>query len=150
MPNQTVEDSPTFKNGDRSNRKAVETGDFLAIDFNSKGLVPVFVAEVETGRPLMLAWANMEALEATVRTGEAHYYSRSRQTLWHKGATSGEIQKVHDIRIDCDQDAVFYSVTQLGGGCCHVGMPSCFFRRVPLGSTADPSGLVRLERVDNP
>ncbi|PZO88914.1 MAG: phosphoribosyl-AMP cyclohydrolase, partial [Micavibrio aeruginosavorus] len=90
-----------------------------------------------TGEILMLAWMNEEAFLKTLETREAHYWSRSRGELWHKGATSGAIQKVHDIRIDCDQDALVLLIEQTGGGACHTGRRSCFYRRVERGESGD-------------
>ena len=78
----------------------------------------------------MQAWMNAEAIEKTLDSGEAHYWSRSRRELWHKGATSGQIQKVVELRTDCDQDALWLVVEQHGSGCCHVGYPSCFYRQI--------------------
>lgn len=94
------------------------------VRFDESGLVPV-VAQGEDGTVLMLAWANREALLATSRTGEAHYWSRSRGELWRKGATSGHVQEVREVRLDCDGDAVLYRVRQTGPA-CHLGKRSCF------------------------
>ncbi len=91
----------------------------------------------------MVAHMNAEALERTLSTGEAHYWSRSRQAIWHKGATSGEIQTLVELRVDCDQDALWLKVRQQGGGCCHVGYPSCFYRVI----RAEDGGF-RLETVE--
>jgi len=96
----------------------------LAIRFDDRGLVPVIAQEID-GTVLMLAWANREALEATARTGRAHYWSRSRQELWRKGDTSGHVQEVVEVRADCDGDAVLYRVRQTGPA-CHEGKRSCF------------------------
>ena len=98
--------------------------------FDQNGLVAAIVQDVNSGEVLMLAWMNKIAIDKTIETGEAHYWSRSRSELWHKGATSGAIQRVHEIRIDCDQDAVLLRVEQLGAGACHTGRPSCFYRRI--------------------
>ncbi len=95
----------------------------------SKGLVPAIVQDAEDGEVLMLAYMNETAWQKTVETGEAHYWSRSRQKLWHKGESSGNVQKVHSIRIDCDQDTILLSVTQIGGAACHTGRRSCFYRK---------------------
>jgi phosphoribosyl-AMP cyclohydrolase len=100
------------------------------------------VTDAANGELLMVAHMNAEALERTLATGEAHYWSRSRDALWHKGATSGEIQEVVELRIDCDQDAIWLKVKQRGGGCCHVGYPNCFYRVV---RSAD--GVATLETV---
>jgi phosphoribosyl-AMP cyclohydrolase len=91
----------------------------------------------------MVAHMNAEALERTLSTGEAHYWSRSRQMIWQKGATSGEIQTLVELRVDCDQDALWLKVQQQGGGCCHVGYPSCFYRVIRA-----EDGTCHLETVD--
>ncbi len=120
--------------GPRDDRSQVETGDFLAIKFNDQGLVPVFTVEAVTGKPLMQAFMNAESLALTIKTKKAHYYSRSRQELWLKGATSGQIQHVQSLHVDCDQDALCLTVVQDGDGCCHVGYKGCFFREIDLDS----------------
>jgi len=118
----------------RADRKAVETGDVFAPKFDERGLIPVVTTCATTGAVLMQAWMNAEAIERTIETGEAHYFSRSRQELWHKGATSGEFQLVKDFRTDCDQDALWLIVEQKGGKCCHVGHPSCFYRSITVNT----------------
>jgi phosphoribosyl-AMP cyclohydrolase len=117
----------------------LERGCALTPRFDANGLIAAVATHAETGEVLMLAWMNAEALARTVETREAHYWSRSRQTLWKKGATSGQIQTVEEIRIDCDQDAVWLKVTPQGdGGACHVGFRSCFYRMVgPDGSLVE-------------
>ena len=95
----------------------------------SKGLIPAIAQDSKDGEVLMLAYMNEEAWNRTLETGEAHYWSRSRQKLWHKGETSGNVQKVHSIRLDCDKDTILLSVTQIGGAACHTGRRSCFFRK---------------------
>lgn len=106
------------------------TPDWLdAVAWNSDGLVAAIAQEVGSGDVLMLAWMNRDALAATMARGEAVYWSRSRRQLWHKGDTSGHFQKVHDIRLDCDGDAILLKVEQVGGIACHTGRHSCFFRR---------------------
>jgi phosphoribosyl-AMP cyclohydrolase len=102
----------------------------LSLNFNEDGLIAAVAQDAQSKDILMLAWMNREALAKTIETGEAHYWSRSRGQLWHKGATSGSIQTVHEIRVDCDQDAVILLVTQAGTGACHTGRPSCFYRRI--------------------
>ena len=100
------------------------------VGWDAQGLVPVIAQEAATGDVLMFAWMNREALELTMQTGRAVYFSRSRQRLWRKGEESGHVQKVHDIRLDCDQDVVLLKVTQLGhdpGIACHTGRHSCFY-----------------------
>lgn len=128
-----------------SSRAELETGSGLAPKFDERGLIPVFTTCVNTGRALMQAWMNAEAIEKTIETGEVHYYSRSRQELWHKGATSGELQIVKEFRIDCDQDALWLVVEQQGGKCCHVGFPNCFYREIPVGPGAIQNGQVALK-----
>ena len=114
--------------------EALERGDVLAPRFNAEGLVAAVATHAETGEVLMLAWMNAEALDLTIATGVAHYYSRSRRTLWRKGETSGQVQTVAEMRVDCDQDAVWLKVTPGGdGGACHVGYRSCFYRTVEGG-----------------
>jgi phosphoribosyl-AMP cyclohydrolase / phosphoribosyl-ATP pyrophosphohydrolase len=97
------------------------------VSFDARGLVPVVVQEAGTGEVLMLAWATAEALRRTLETGRAHYWSRSRSEMWEKGATSGHVQAVVDVRLDCDADAVLYRVRQTGAA-CHTGERSCFYR----------------------
>ncbi|MFC6941265.1 phosphoribosyl-AMP cyclohydrolase [Salinirubellus sp. GCM10025818] len=97
--------------------------------FDAQGLLPAVAQDAESGDVLMLAYANREALERTRETGLAHYYSRSREELWQKGATSGHVQRVREVRVDCDGDALLYRVDQ-DGGACHTGFESCFYRTV--------------------
>ena len=94
------------------------------------GLIAAVAQDAVTGEVLMLAWMNREAWEATLSTGEAHYWSRSRQKLWHKGESSGNVQIVRAIRLDCDSDAVVLEIEQVGGAACHTGRSSCFYRRI--------------------
>jgi phosphoribosyl-AMP cyclohydrolase len=115
-------------------RQALEEGTVLSPRYDANGLITAVATDANTGDLLMVAHMSEEALRKTIETGEAHYWSRSRQSLWHKGATSGEIQKVAEIRIDCDQDAIWLKVIQQGGGCCHVGFSSCFYRVVNRSS----------------
>lgn len=119
----------------------VEEGQELAPKFDAEGLIPCVTTAAGSGEVLMLGYMNSEALTKTIETGEAHYYSRSRKVLWHKGATSGLVQKVVDMRIDDDQDAVWISVQIPGDASCHVGYRSCFYRAIPTGN----SGNVTLE-----
>ena len=93
------------------------------------GLLPAIVQDADSGQVLMLAFMNQEAWERTLATGEAHYYSRTRQQIWHKGDTSGHVQRVKEIYLDCDQDTVLLKVEQVGGAACHTGHRSCFYRR---------------------
>ena len=115
-------------------KQALERGAALAPRFNDEGLIAAVATHARTGEVLMLAWMNAQALAATLQTGEAHYFSRSRGALWHKGATSGQVQQVVEARIDCDQDAVWLKVLPQGdGGACHVGFRSCFYRVIEGG-----------------
>jgi len=98
------------------------------LKFDDKGLITAIAQDHDTNEILMLAFMNLEALEKTVETGKAHYFSRSRGKLWFKGESSGHVQLVHDMYIDCDADAVLMKVEQLGGGACHMGYRSCFYR----------------------
>lgn len=100
------------------------------IKFDDQGLVPVIVQDVRSGEVLMLAYANRQALDLTIQTGQSHFWSRSRKELWHKGATSGNTQRVREIRVDCDADTLLYIVDPAGPA-CHTGERSCFFRRLP-------------------
>lgn len=114
-----------------TDKHELEHGQALAPRFDAAGLIAAVTTHAETGEILMLAWMNAEALAKTLETREAHYFSRSRNELWHKGATSGQIQKVVEARIDCDQDAVWLKVLPQGdGGACHTGARSCFYRIV--------------------
>ena len=100
-----------------------------AVNWNSDGLVPAIAQDAQTGRILMMAWMNRESLQLSAERGEAVYWSRSRGKLWHKGETSGHIQKLHEIRLDCDEDVIVLQVEQLGGIACHTGRRSCFFQK---------------------
>ncbi len=120
----------------RESIEQVEEGTQLAPKFDDAGLIPVVTTDASSGEVLMHGYMNAEALEKTITTGEAHYWSRSRQALWHKGATSGLIQKIVEIRIDDDQDAVWLRCDVQGGASCHVGYRSCFFRSIPVGAAA--------------
>jgi phosphoribosyl-AMP cyclohydrolase len=115
----------------------VEEGTELAPKFDENGLIACVTTAANTGEVLMLGYMNEEALRKTIETGEAHYYSRSRKVLWHKGATSGLVQKVREMRIDDDQDAVWISVEIPGDASCHVGYRSCFYRAVSTGAAAN-------------
>ncbi|PUA28506.1 MAG: phosphoribosyl-AMP cyclohydrolase [Cellvibrio sp. 79] len=111
-----------------------------AVNWNNDGLVPAIAQDAETGRILMMAWMNRESLQLSAERGEAVYWSRSRNKLWHKGETSGHIQKLHEIRLDCDEDVIVLQVEQLGGIACHTGRESCFYRVLKDGQwhTVDP------------
>ena len=114
-----------------TSRTELETGSVLAPRFDEHGLIAAIAQHATTGEILMLAWMNAEALAQTLSLGEAVYYSRSRREIWHKGATSGQIQTVVELRMDCDQDAILLKVLPQGdGGACHVGHRACFFRRI--------------------
>lgn len=124
-------------------KAALEQGAELTPRFGPDGLIPCVATDADDGAVLMLAYMNAEALQRTLDTGEAHYWSRSRGELWHKGATSGQVQTVVELRVDCDQDAVWIKVRPGGdGGACHTGARSCFYRR----AVTDEGG-VRLERI---
>lgn len=119
----------------------IEEGLAFTPKFDANGLVTVVVTDTKSGDVLMVAHMNEEAIRKTVASGEAWYYSRSRKTLWRKGETSGHTQRVVELRVDCDQDALWLKVEQAGEGACHTGRRSCFYRVVPLGRT----GSVTLE-----
>lgn len=102
----------------------------LELKLDQNGLIAAIAQDAQTKEVLMLAWMNEDAFQKTLETGEAHYWSRSRQELWHKGATSGAVQIVKEIRIDCDQDAIIILIDQNGTGACHTGRASCFYRSV--------------------
>ena len=121
----------------RASVEAVEEGDALAPRFDADGLLPVAVSDADSGELLMHGYMNAEALAKTLQTGEAHYWSRSRRCLWHKGASSGMAHQVVEMRIDDDQDALWLRVRVAGiGGSCHVGYRSCFYRSVIRGAGA--------------
>ncbi len=125
--------------GKRESVEEVEEGQTLAPKFDEHGLVPAVTTAAQNGELLMLGYMNAEALEKTIETGEAHYWSRSRECLWHKGATSGLIQKVVELRIDDDQDAIWLRVDVVGDASCHVGYRSCFYRAIPTGEKQEDS-----------
>ena len=117
-----------------ADKTELEHGAQLSPCFDANGLIAAIATHAHTGEVLMFAWMNAEALARTIETGEAFYFSRSRNELWHKGATSGQVQKVVEARIDCDQDAVWLKVLPQGdGGACHTGARSCFYRRIEAG-----------------
>jgi len=118
----------------------------LNLDFKKTGgLIPAIAQDYKTGEVLMLAYINKEAWEATLSTGKATYFSRSRQTLWIKGETSGNMQVIREIRIDCDDDTVIFKVEQIGGAACHKGYRSCFYKKIEDGTVE-----VTEERVFDP
>ena len=124
----------------RTTIEQVEEGTELAPRFDEHGLIPAVTTDFATGELLMVGYMNREALARTIETGEAHYFSRSRQVLWHKGATSGLVQKVKELLIDDDQDCVWLRVETTGGANCHVGFRSCFYRAIPMGAGATNAG----------
>jgi phosphoribosyl-AMP cyclohydrolase len=128
---------PTVRFETRRSVEQVEEGTELAPRFDEDGLIPVVTTDYASGELLMQGYMNAEALARTIETGEAHYFSRSRQVMWHKGATSGLVQHVREMLIDDDQDCVWLRVDVAGNGAsCHVGYRSCFYRRVPVGPQA--------------
>ena len=120
----------------RKTIEQVEESTELAPKFDQDGLIPVVTTDFRSGEVLMQGYMNEEALKKTISLGEAVYYSRSRQTLWHKGKTSGLVQTVKEIRIDDDQDCVWLRVNVQGGSSCHVGYRSCFYRSIPFGENS--------------
>ena len=119
----------------RKSIEQVEESSELAPKFDESGFIPVVTTDYSSGEVLMQGYMNEEAFKQTIEIGEAVYYSRSRKTLWHKGKTSGLIQKIREIRIDDDQDSVWLRVDVVGGASCHVGYRSCFYRSVPFGKS---------------
>ena len=117
----------------RHSIKEIEEGKFLSPKFDENGLIPVVTTDFKNGDLLMHGYMDYEALKKTIETKEAHYWSRSRKKIWHKGQVSGFVQKVKEIRIDDDQDSVWLSVDIGDGASCHVGYRSCFYRSIPLG-----------------
>ena len=129
----------------------VEEGNDLAPKFDERGLITVVTTDYSSGELLMQGYMNAEALGLTIKTGEAHYWSRSREVLWHKGATSGFVQIVRELLVDDDQDCIWLRVDVAGGASCHVGYRSCFYRKVPVGddfSVSESDGHVDLEWTD--
>ena len=126
----------------------IEEGLKLQPRFDALGLVTCVATDAASGEVLMVAHMNAEALARTIESGEAWYFSRSRRALWRKGETSGHVQRVTEMRIDCDQDAVWIKVEQAGPGACHTGRRSCFYRGVPLGKAADKSLVLEFREAD--
>jgi len=116
----------------RKSIEQVEESTELAPKFDENGLIPVVTTDFSSGEVLMQGFMNEEALKITIKNGEAVYFSRSRNTIWHKGKTSGLVQKIKEIRIDDDQDCVWLRVEVVGGASCHVGYRSCFYRSIPI------------------
>jgi phosphoribosyl-AMP cyclohydrolase len=141
--------SPTITLAPRTDRKEVEAGHRFAPKFDANGLIPAIAQDATTGAILMMAYMNEESLKLTLEKGEAVYWSRSRSEIWHKGATSGNVQKVSAILVDCDQDCLIIKVEQTGEGACHTGAPSCFYRRLPAGEewSTWEGGEIPLSRV---
>lgn len=129
----------------RGDKRDIEEGGGFAPKFDRDGLVVCIASEVQTGDILMVAYMNEEALRLTLETGVAHYWSRSRKALWRKGDTSGQVQRVRELLVDCDQDAILIKVEAGGDGkACHTGRRSCFYRRAVV-----EDGAVRLEKVED-
>jgi phosphoribosyl-AMP cyclohydrolase len=126
--------------------REAEEGLVLAPKFDADGLVTCVATDAASGEVLMVAHMNAEALRRTIETGDAWYYSRSRKALWRKGESSGHVQRVIELRLDCDQDAVWIRVEQAGAGACHTGRRSCFYRAVPVGQAN--AGSFKLEFRD--
>ena len=120
---------------DTRSSQDIEEGFGFAPKFDADGLLTCVVTDIWSGEVLMVAHMNMEALKKTIETGEAWYFSRSRKKLWKKGESSGHTQRVAEMRVDCDQDALWIKVEQNGPGACHTGRKSCFYRAVPLGKS---------------
>ena len=138
MPDSSLTFAP------RGSTEEVEEGRAFAPKFDANGLVTCVATDARSGDVLMVAHMNAQALQKTIATGEAWYFSRSRRALWKKGESSGHVQRVVEMRVDCDQDAVWIKVEQAGAGACHTGRRSCFYRAVPIGA----SGAVTLESKD--
>ena len=134
---------------ERTSIEQVEESTGLAPKFDDNGLIPVVTTDFVSGEVLMHAYMNREALSKTLELGEAVYYSRSRQTLWHKGQTSGLVQIDKEIRIDDDQDCVWLRVDVQGGASCHVGYRSCFYRTVPFGRVTDNKEQLTLQFTES-
>ncbi len=117
-----------------------------AVKWSADGLVPAIAQEAGTGKVLTLAWMNREALAATAKEGRAVYWSRSRKKLWRKGEESGHVQKIRDIRLDCDNDAVLLLVEQVGGIACHTGRERCFYRQLQDGRWVEVEPVIKSEQ----
>ena len=117
----------------------IEESTILAPKFDSNGLIPVITTDFKSGEVLMQGYLNEEAFKLSIELGEAVYFSRSRKVIWHKGKSSGLIQKIEEMRIDDDQDCVWFRVSVKGGASCHVGYRSCFYRSIPIGSKKNES-----------
>jgi phosphoribosyl-AMP cyclohydrolase len=139
-------ESMAYEFAERGSTEEVEEGRALAPRFDADGLVTCVATDAASGDVLMVAHMNAEALARTIETGDAWYFSRARRRLWRKGESSGHVQRVAEMRVDCDQDAVWIKVQQEGPGACHTGRRSCFYRAVPLGKA--PDQLLMLEFRD--
>jgi phosphoribosyl-AMP cyclohydrolase len=115
----------------------IEEGKVFIPKYDADGLITAVVTDASSGELLMVAHMNAQALSRTVETGEAWYFSRSRKQLWKKGESSGHVQRVKELRVDCDQDAIWLRVEQVGAGACHTGRRSCFYRAVPIGTKGE-------------
>ena len=134
---------------ERATVEQVEEGAELAPKFDDRGLIPAVTTDFESGELLMHGFMNEEALRRTIEMGEAHYYSRSREAIWHKGATSGLVQNIIEMRIDDDQDCVWLRVRVGGNGAsCHVGYRSCFYRSLPTGALPDAPVTLTFEETE--
>jgi phosphoribosyl-AMP cyclohydrolase len=142
--------SPLFS--PRGSEQEIEEGQTFAPKFDAGGLIACVVTDVQTGALLMVAHMDAQALERTIATGEAWFYSRSRQALWKKGETSGHVMHITEIRVDCDQDVLWLKVEQAGAGACHTGRRSCFYRAVVRNGPGAPLTLAFRddERVFDP
>lgn len=136
----TQQDKQPLVFAGRGDYSLLEKGLDFAPKFDKDGLIPALAMDHLTREPLMLAYMNETSLKMTLELGEAVYYSRSRQEIWHKGATSGHTQKIHQILTDCDQDAIILLVDQCGAGACHTGHHSCFYRAIPFGDKVNHDG----------
>lgn len=142
---------PTSPFSPRGTTEAVEEGAAFAPKFDADGLLTCVATDAGSGEVLMVAHMNADALARTITSGEAWYYSRSRRALWRKGESSGHVQRVVEMRTDCDQDAVWIRVVQEGPGACHTGRRSCFYRAVPLGAAGVVTlGFVGADRAFDP
>lgn len=142
-----------YEFAERGSTGEVEEGGALAPKFDADGLVTCVATDAASGDVLMVAHMNAEALARTIESGEAWYFSRSRRRLWRKGESSGHVQRVVEMRVDCDQDAIWIKVRQEGPGACHTGRRACFYRTVPLGKALDTSLVLEFrdaERVFDP
>ena len=143
MNQDTITAAAALAFAPRESTESIEAGLAFAPKFDANGLITAVATDARTGEVLMVAYMNEESLRLTLALGEAVYYSRSRRELWHKGATSGSVQRVVEIRTDCDQDALVLKVQQAGSGACHTGASTCFYRRL----VCEKAGLVGLERL---